>query len=458
MIVTRFAPSPTGFLHIGGARTALFNYLFAKANNGKFLLRVEDTDKSRSTIEAKDAILTSLKWLNLEWDEDVVYQSSREARHKEAAYDLVKNGKAYYCFSSQEEVDEAREIASKKGESFLFKSPWRDADSSTYPLDKKAVIRLKVPKSGVTITHDLVQGDVKTENSHIDDLVLLRSDGSPTYMLAVVVDDHDMGVNYIIRGDDHLTNTPKQILIYQAFGWDIPFFAHIPLIHGPDGAKLSKRHGAVGVSWYKDEGYLPEAMCNYLLRLGWSHGNDEIISREEAIKWFDVKHIGKSPSRLDFNKMKNINAHYIKNKDNQYLSDVIINGLKCDEESSSYVKKAIDSIKVRASLLNELISISKIYLVDRKLEISDEAKAIIESTDKNFINEIISLVETLEEMNHEYIQDRFKLFATEKNMKIGDVMKPVRALLTGSNSSPSLFEMISIIGKNNSVARLKNYN
>ncbi len=456
MVVTRFAPSPTGFLHIGGARTALFNYLLARHHGGKFLLRIEDTDKVRSTTSAKDALLSGLKWLGLKWDGEEIYQSSRENRHKEVALELLAKGKAYRCFSTQEEVGVAREEAVKAGKSFLFESPWRDADPSSYPKDQKPAIRLKAPKTGVTITHDLVQGDVSTDNNHIDDLILLRSDGTPTYMLAVVVDDHDMGVTHIIRGDDHLTNTPKQILIYEALGWDVPSFSHISLIHGPDGAKLSKRHGAVGIEWYKDAGYLPEAMCNYLMRLGWSHGNDEIITMEDAIKWFDVNQIGKSPSRLDFAKMNNINAHYIKAKSNDYLSKIVIDNLRCDNESASYIEKGMESLKVRAQLIPDLVNLSKIYLMDRPLEISDEANKIVEEIDKNLIEEICNLVMDLQDMNHEYIQEAFKKFAAEKGIKIGELMKPVRALMTGSTTSPSVFEIISIIGKDNTLKRLKN--
>lgn len=455
MIVTRFAPSPTGFLHIGSARTALFNYLFARAHGGKFLLRIEDTDKTRSTLEAKEAILSSMKWLELNWDGEAVYQSSREQRHREVALTLLDKDKAYYCFSSQEEIEAARNEAIAKNEPFIFKSPWREADPSTYPEDRAAVIRLKVPRDGETITHDLVQGDVKVENQHIDDIILLRSDGTPTYMLAVVVDDHDMGVTHIIRGDDHLTNTPKQILLYQAFGWDIPIFAHIPLIHGPDGAKLSKRHGAVGVEWYKDAGYLPEAMCNYLLRLGWSHGNDEIISRNEALEWFDLEHIGKSPSRLDFQKMNNLNSHYIKMADSNYLSNIAIKALQADEESAEYIRRGMDNLKTRANLIPELIAIAKIYLVNQEIEISEEARAIINNTDKTLLTEIIALISELDKLEHDIIQIKFKEFANYKGMKIGEIMKPIRALLTGSTASPSLFEIIAIIGKENSIKRLK---
>ena len=340
-IITRFAPSPTGFLHIGGARTALFNYLFAKHHGGKFLLRIEDTDRVRSTDAATEAILDGLKWLGIDWDDDPIYQFARSDIHAAAAKKLVEAGKAYYCFLTQEELEEEREEAIHEGRHYIVKSKWRDADLSTHPQDKKSVIRLKAPLTGETVIRDLVQGDVVVANDHLDDMILLRSNGTPTYMLAVVVDDHDMGVTHIIRGDDHLTNAARQIILYEAFGWEIPKMAHIPLIHGPDGAKLSKRHGAVGVDWYRDEGYLPEAMCNYLMRLGWSHGNDEIISREQAIEWFDIKSIGKSPSRLDWDKMRNVNMHYIKEADNDRLLDFVLKDLSKEMDVSDISKAAI---------------------------------------------------------------------------------------------------------------------
>jgi len=457
MIITRFAPSPTGFLHIGSARTALFNYLFSKHHGGKFLLRIEDTDKARSTEAAKQAILDSLKWLDLEWDGEVVYQSKRSARHAEAVLELLNSGKAYYCFSSQEEIDIERQRAISANQSFLFQSPWRDAEASSYPQDRKPAVRLKAPREGATIVQDLVQGAVRVENSHLDDMVLLRSDGTPTYMLAVVVDDHDMGITHVIRGDDHLTNTPRQIILYQAFGWNIPTFAHIPLIHGPDGAKLSKRHGAVGVEWYKDAGYLPEAMSNYLLRLGWSHGNDEIISRQEALEWFDMNHVGKAPSRLDFDKMRNLNGHYIKNSDDAILADYVISALGADVQAAGYIKQGMTSLKVRAHLMTELVESAKIYLFDRELAASDDAKEIINSVDKTLLQDIISLVKGLDVLDHDKIQEVFKTFAASKDLKIGEVMRPVRALLTGSTASPSVFEIIAIIGKEHTVKRLKTH-
>lgn len=463
MVITRFAPSPTGYLHIGSARTALFSYLFAKRNNGKFLLRIEDTDRERSTQEATDAILTSMKWLELDHDGEIIYQSKRTERYKEAAQELLNSGKAYYCFSSQDEIETERQNAISKGQSFIFHSPWRDKDQSSYPKDIKPVVRLKTSHLGSTILKDLVQGSVEVENSHIDDMVLLRADGTPTYMLAVVVDDHDMGITHIIRGDDHLTNATRQIAIYKAFGWDIPEMAHIPLIHGPDGAKLSKRHGAVGVEWYKDEGYLPEALCNYLVRLGWSHGDDEFISREQATAWFDLANVGKSPSRIDFDKLKHVNAHYIKNYDNVDLHKMVVDALATSydkgiiEQSSAYLMQGMDGLKVRAHLLTELIELSKIYLIGTKITISTDALETIKNTDKKLIDMVILLLSSLQQtpLNHDILQDKFKELATNQNMKLGDLMKPLRVLLTGSTSSPSLFEIISIIGIQNTIIRIE---
>lgn len=466
MIITRFAPSPTGYLHIGSARTALFNYLFAKHNNGKFLLRIEDTDQERSTQDATNAILRSMKWLGLDHDGDIIYQSRRTERYKEAAKQLLESGKAYYCFNSQEEIEIERQKAISAGTSFIFHSPWRDKDPASYPQDIKPVVRLKTSHSGSTILNDIVQGTVKVENSHIDDMVLLRSDGTPTYMLAVVVDDHDMGITHIIRGDDHLTNATRQMAIYEAFNWNIPQMSHIPLIHGPDGAKLSKRHGAVGVEWYKDAGYLPEALCNYLLRLGWSHGDDEIISRKEAIEWFDLGNVGKSPSRIDFDKLKHLNANYIKNCDNTKLHKLLIDALLLSydedvvEKSSSYIIQGLEGLKVRAHLLTELVELSKIYLIGNKIHINEDALQILKDTDSELIDEIILLLSSLKdtELNHDILQDKFKSLANSKNIKLGDVMKPLRSLLTGSTSSPSLFEIITIIGIQNTLDRIeKNY-
>ena len=458
-VVTRFAPSPTGFLHIGSARTALFNYLFARKNNGKFLLRIEDTDKERSTQEAMRAILDSLKWLGLDHDDEVVYQSAREKRHQEVAYNLVKAGKAYFCFSSQEEIAALRTEAMAKKQHFIFNSPWRDTDANKHPTGIKPVVRLKAPREGVTIVKDLLQGEVEVQNYQLDDMVMLRSDGSPTYMLAVVVDDHDMGITHIIRGDDHLSNAHRQQILYEALGYKVPAMVHIPLIHGPDGAKLSKRHGALGTESYKEMGYLPEALCNYLLRLGWSHGDNEIISRDQAIKWFSIEGLGKSAARLDFSKMKSLNAYYLRQKNDSELAEIIINMIEEDHAISNVSKanilKAIASLKPRAELLIDLKQMALMYVVDFPLYITEEAKQIILNTDNNLLRQVRETLSGLENFSKDVIQEKLKELAELSNMKIGELMYFIRAFIAGDVKSPSVFEIIEILGLEQSLNRLK---
>jgi glutamyl-tRNA synthetase len=460
-VITRFAPSPTGFLHIGSARTALFNYLFAKKNKGKFFLRIEDTDKERSTNQATLAILESMKWLGLDYDGEVVYQSEREARHQEVALSLVKNGRAYLCFSSQEEIALLREEALAKKEHFIFNSPWRDVDIANHPQDIKPVIRLKAPKEGVTIVRDLLQGNVVVQNSQLDDMILLRSNGSPTYMLAVVVDDHDMGVTHIIRGDDHLSNAHRQQILYEALEYNIPAMVHIPLIHGPDGTKLSKRHGALGTESYKDMGYLPEALCNYLLRLGWAHGDDEIIPRDKAIEWFNIEGLGKSPARLDFNKMKFLNAQYLRQKNDAELTDIVIKMIEEDHKISKVSKnnilKAMPNLKTRAELLVDLKQLSIMYVVDFSISITEEAKQIIANTDDHLLKDIKESLVSLKEFNRNSIQEKLKEVAENKGMKLGELMHFIRAFIAGDVKSPSVFEMIEILGLENSLYRLKKF-
>lgn len=458
-IVTRFAPSPTGFLHIGGARTALFNYLFAKHHGGKFLLRIEDTDRTRSTEAATAAILDGMKWLGLDWDDEPVYQFARSDIHAAAAKKLVNSGKAYYCFMTQEELESERAEAMHDGRHYIVKSKWRDADSSSYPVDQKPVIRLKAPRDGETVIADLVQGDVVVANDHLDDMILLRSDGTPTYMLAVVVDDHDMGVTHIIRGDDHLTNAARQIVLYNAFGWDVPQMAHIPLIHGPDGAKLSKRHGAVGIDWYRDEGYLPEAMCNYLVRLGWSHGNDEIFSREHAIEWFDLKSIGKSPSRLDWDKMRNVNMNYIKETPDEkllaFVVDELVKEMVISEISKDAILHAIGSLKPRSHVLTEMMELAKLYVIEFDPPIEPDAAEIIEHMDRIVVEDAMAMIMNLEAFDVDSISAALKNLAETKGIKLGELMKPLRCLLTGRLNSPSVFEIIAIIGKDAALRRLR---
>ncbi len=457
-IITRFAPSPTGLLHIGSARTALFNYLFAKHNNGKFLLRIEDTDKARSTKEAVEAIFVGLKWLGLDWDGEVIFQSKRNELYKKAVFKLLEDGKAYYCFTPQEEIDKQREeaIASKKN--FIFNSPWRDVDPSNYPSTIKPVIRLKAPKIGYTSINDSLQGRVIIENSHLDDMVLLRGDGTATYMLAVVVDDHDMNITHIIRGDDHLTNAARQILLYQAFNWSVPNMTHIPLIHGTDGAKLSKRHGALGIGAYKDMGYLPQALCNYLLRLGWSHQDDEIISKAQSIEWFDLGGLGKSPARLDFAKMNNLNAHYLRKLDDSILTQMICDILEKNKQVTNqeigYIRQAVANLKTRSTNIIELTELAKIYLTNQPINYSEEAKKIINNCNIVLINQVIEQLEKLENFDKDSIQNKFKEIADNNNIKLGDLMQPIRALMTGTTSSPSIFEIVAIIGKKNTITRL----
>lgn len=454
---TRFAPSPTGVLHIGGARTALFNYLYAKKYKGKFFLRIEDTDVSRSTEQLNMVIVESMNWLNLDFDEDIIYQSSRKERHLDVAHQLLNNKKAYYCFSSQDEIRSIREKARNTGGHFIFKSPWRDATSRDYPNNIKPVIRLKSPNNGETKIFDLLQGKISVKNIHLDDTILVRNDGTPTYMLSVVVDDHDMQITHIIRGNDHLSNAPKQKLLYSAMGWDIPCMIHIPLIHGHDGGKLSKRNGDLGIEEYKKIGCLPEALNNYLLRLGWSHGDDEIISRTEAIKWFDIKGLGKSPSKLDFNKIKNINGQYLRKCDNSILTKIIFEYYKekLSNTSRQNITAAIDLIKRRSELLTDLYELAKIFIVDRPLYINDQAKQIISKCDKSVISQVKESIHLMKKLSTENIKIELKTIAKNNDLAIKDLMSYIRAYITGKADSPSIFEMILILGKQETISRLQ---
>ncbi|KKB96102.1 Glutamate--tRNA ligase [Candidatus Arcanobacter lacustris] len=452
-VITRFAPSPTGYLHIGSARTALFNYLFSKHHGGKFLLRIEDTDRARSTDEAVNAIITGLDWLGIKHDDEITYQFARGKRHAEFAHELVKNGKAYYCYMSQEELLANRSQRETKG----FRSIYRDTSLQSAPKDIKPVIRLKSPLTGETVIEDLIQGKVRFNNEQADDMVLLRSDGTATYMLAVVVDDHDMGITHIIRGDDHLNNASRQTHLYQAMSWEVPKFAHIPLIHGDDGAKLSKRHGALGVEAYQEMGYLPEALCNYLLRLGWSHGNDEIISQEKAIEWFDLKSVGKSPSRLDFKKLANVNQHYIKNCDDQKLLELMIPffAQEIDENSKTRIIKALRILKPRATNLVDIAKNSLIFLKDFTVSNSDEAREVLAKIDLSIVDKLIPTLESQENWQEQELQELVKKYCQDHELKLGDIAQILRIYLTGSLISPSVFDIMSIIGKNESMNRIK---
>jgi glutamyl-tRNA synthetase len=460
-VTVRFAPSPTGYLHIGGARTALFNYLFAKNQGGKFLLRVEDTDAKRSTKEAIDAIIQGLEWLGLKHDGEIILQSENYLRHQEIAKKLLADNKAYYCYTALEELEEMRKLAEKKGEVFRFQSPWRDkAQSQTSSI--KPVIRIKAPKEGQMVIKDLVQGEIKVASSELDDLVMLRGDGTPTYMLAVVVDDHDMQISHVIRGDDHLTNAFRQKIIYQALNWQVPEFAHIPLIHASDGTKMSKRHGAISVMEYKEMGYLPEALRNYLLRLGWSHHDQEIISDEEAIKWFSLDKVGRSPARFDFAKLDHLNKHYLKEKNSDQLFELITPYFQQQilESEKNRIIKALKFIKERAVKLNDLIDMVSVYLdynnIQAQIIIDTETKKILlDKKDilfdlKNILSEI-----TAQNFEHHYIKTEIDKYLTIKNLKIKDIGPALRAALTFSISSAGgIFEIIEILGKEEVILRL----
>ena len=454
-VFVRFAPSPTGYLHIGGARTALFNYLFAKNNSGKFLLRIEDTDKERSTIQAIDAILQGLDWLGLKHDGNYILQSQNIARHAEIANQLLEKNQAYLCYTSAEELEEMRQNAEKNGQVFRFKSPWRDK-SMSQSTNVKPVIRLKAPLEGSTIIEDLVQGKTEVKNNELDDLVLLRSDGSPTYMLAVVVDDHDMEISHIIRGDDHFTNGFRQKIIYQAMGWNIPQFAHIPLIHGADGAKMSKRHGATSVIEYKNLGYVPEAVRNYLLRLGWSHGNDEIISDEQAIALFNLSSIGKSPSRFDFAKLNHLNKHYIKNKSNDDLIVLVNDYLKHQISSENYQKfsKIINFSKEKVELIPQLAKICEIYQENFREKINEIDQKIIDEK-KSLLQNIKDSLQQIQDWNHDSIKNNFDDFCQKNTLKIKDFGPALRIALTFSSASAGgIFDVVELLGKNETISRI----
>ena len=452
-MVTRFAPSPTGFLHIGGARTALFNWLYARHNGGKFLLRIEDTDKVRSTKEAIAAILDGMNWLGLDWDGHEYYQSQFWARHAEIAHRLLDRGAAYRCYMTQEELAEQREQAAKERKPFRINSPWRDVDDEQQ--GKPFVIRLKAPREGETVIDDQVQGRVTVQNAEIDDFILLRSDGSPTYMLAVVVDDHDMGVTHVIRGDDHLNNAFRQLAIIRAMGWPEPTYAHVPLIHGPDGAKLSKRHGALGVDSYRDElGLLPEAVDNYLLRLGWGHGDDEIISREQAIEWFDLPQVGKSPSRFDFKKLENLNGHYIREADDARLADLVAPRLGLSKKQQKLLIRAMPELKARAHTLNELAEGARFLFTERPIHVDDAAAALLTGDARTVLAAAHNKLVALAKWDAESLEGAIREVAEASGVKLGKLAQPLRAALTGRTTSPGIFDVLALLGRDESLARI----
>jgi glutamyl-tRNA synthetase len=464
-IVTRFAPSPTGFLHIGGARTALFNWLYARGRGGKMLLRIEDTDRERSTKEAIDAILEGLKWLELDWDGDVVYQYSRAARHREAAEQLLAAGKAYYCYASPEELAEMREKARAEGKTRLYDGRWRDRDPSEVRPNVKPVVRLKAPLTGETVIEDQVQGRVVWQNENLDDFVLLRSDGNPTYMLSVVVDDHDMGVTHIIRGDDHLTNGARQKQIYDALGWNVPVMAHIPLIHGPDGSKLSKRHGALGVDAYRAMGYLPVALRNYLARLGWSHGDQEIFSTEELIKAFDLPAVGRSAARFDFAKLESLNGHYIRNSEDQALVVAFEDVLKfaphgsdiqnrMNEKTRAQLLQAMPGLKERAKTLLDLVDSAAFIFAPRPLALDAKAAALVTDDTRKLIGTLKTILAEVSPWNAESTESAIRVFAEQSSLKLGAIAQPLRVALTGRTTSPGIFDVLTVLGKDECLARL----
>ncbi|GAB6053991.1 glutamate--tRNA ligase [Magnetospira thiophila] len=459
-VVTRFAPSPTGFLHIGGARTALFNWLFARHHGGRFQLRIEDTDRERSKPEAVEAIFDGLRWLGLDWDGEVLFQFSRADRHAEVARQLLAAGKAYYCYWTPEELTAMREAARAEGRSGYFDPKWRDADPATVPQDVPPVIRLKSPRDGETVVQDLIQGEVRTANAQMDDMVLLRADGTPTYMLAVVVDDHDMGVTHVIRGDDHLTNTFRQLQLYQALDWTPPAFAHQSLIHGPDGKKMSKRHGAVGAEVYRDMGFLPEAMRNYLLRLGWSHGDDEIFSTEQAIEWFNLENVGRAAARFDMEKLTVLNGHYIRHTEDHRLVDLLAPRLAAqiggplDDTARARLLRGMPSLKERAKTLVELAESALFYVQPRPLMMTDKATKILDAAGLNVLKH---LSESLADCpwTRDDLEAEARQFAEKNDLKLGKAAQPLRAALTGTNVSPPIFEVMEILGREEVLARLE---
>ncbi len=457
-VVTRFAPSPTGFLHIGGARTALFNWLFARGRDGKFLLRIEDTDRERSTAEATEAILRGLAWLGLDHDGEVVSQASRAERHVEVARELLARGQAYKCFSTQEEIEQSRNQARAEKRSTYFQSPWRDADPETHP-DLPHVIRLRAPHDGVTIIRDEVQGDVTIRNDQIDDMVLLRSDGTPVYMLAVVVDDHDMGVTHVIRGDDHLNNAARQQLVYQAMGWQVPVWAHIPLIHGPDGKKLSKRHGALGVDEYQAMGYPAAGLRNYLARLGWSHGDAEFFSDAQAIEWFDLKGIGRAPARFDFKKLENICGQHIAASDDaallHELSDFlsIIGEPALSDRKTEMLRAAMPFLKERAKTFPDLIEKANFIMADRPIRPDEKAAKALDPASRGILNELTPHLQNASWTRAD-LEQLLNRFAEAKGTKFGKLAGPLRAALAGRMATPSVFDMMLVLGRDETLARL----
>ena len=465
-VVTRFAPSPTGFLHIGGARTALFNWLYAKHTCGAFLLRIEDTDRERSTEPAIRAILDGLTWLELDWDGEPTYQFARAGRHREVAEQLLQSGHAYRCYCTPAELEAMRKQAEAEGRPPVYDGRWRDRDPAEAPPGVKPAIRLKTPRAGETAVDDRVQGRVVFQNENLDDLIILRSDGTPTYNLAVVVDDHDMGVTHVIRGVDHLTNAARQTQIYNAMGWDVPVFAHVPLIHGPDGAKLSKRHGALGVEAYRAMGYLPAALRNYLVRLGWSHGDDEIFSTEQMIEWFDLDAIGRSPARFDFAKLEDLNGHYIRRaSDDQLMRRIkavvpeLENGRRLEAKLAKAgwdrLALALPGLKERAKTLKELIAGAGFLTAERPLALDDKAKGLLDGAARQNLAALLQRLEAVPDWQAAALEAEVRGFAEARGAKLGKIAQPLRAALTGTSVSPPVFDVMAVLGREEALARIR---
>ncbi|QDB99605.1 glutamate--tRNA ligase [Mesorhizobium sp. 8] len=464
-VVTRFAPSPTGFLHIGGARTALFNWLYARHTGGKMLLRIEDTDRERSTEAATAAILDGLSWLGLTWDGDAVSQFQRAARHREVAEELVRAGKAYYAYETPEELTAMREAARAQGLPPRYNGQWRDRDPADAPKGVPGAVRIKAPREGETVVHDLVQGEVRFPNKDLDDLIILRSDGVPTYMHAVVVDDHDMGVTHIIRGDDHLTNAARQTAIYEAMGWAVPKMAHIPLIHGADGAKLSKRHGALGVEAYRAMGYLPEALLNYLARLGWSHGDDEVMSIADMISWFNIVDVNKGAARFDFAKLEALNGVHMRAMDDAALTKILIKTLphlpygealadRLDDKTRAQLLQAMPGLKERAKTLVELADSAWFIVADRPLTLDEKAAAILDADARGILKAVLPGLQALGDWSAANAEQAVRVYAEQAGLKLGKVAQPLRAALTGRSTSPGVFDVLAVLGRDESLARI----
>jgi len=459
-VTVRFAPSPTGFLHIGGARTALFNWLFARHSGGSFRLRIEDTDRARSTPEATEAIIDGLKWLGVEWDGEVVFQFSRAAHHAEIARQLLDAGHAYRCYSTPEELEAMRAQALAEKRTVRYDGTWRDRGPSEAPPGLAPAIRLKAEQTGVTVIRDHVLGEVTVGNEELDDLIILRSDGTPTYNFSVVIDDHDMGITHVIRGNEHFRNAFRQTQIYRALGWAEPEWAHIPLIHGSDGAKMSKRHGALGIEEYRKLGYLPEAIRNYLLRLGWSHGDDEIISTSQAIEWFDLGGIHKSPAQFDFTKLDSVNAHYIREADDGRLVDLVAERLEAElgralsALDSDRLLRAMPALKPRAKTIVELAEKALFYVAPRPIRPAADAAKLLTADARSLLGELSGEIGT-EDWQVATLEARLRDFVAGKGLKLGAVAQPLRAALTGSLASPGIFEVMEVLGRDETLARLR---